>query len=154
MALQTGGITSRCPPNSRITFQARNFKIRIPPRPMRMQIRETNPIPPRPTANRQKPKAASTKRTQFPHTKCPAAPQSCKTNPIPRTPAILPTLPPPNCAKRTQCPTLRKLLYYRQCRAVAGGVPELEEFVVHSGYYHLEAAHFLYGQELADEGSG
>ncbi len=51
-------------------------------------------------------------------------------------------------------PTLRKLLCYCQGGAVAGGVPELEEFVVHSGYYHLEAAHFLYGEELADEGAG
>ena len=50
--------------------------------------------------------------------------------------------------------TLHKLLCYCQCGAVAGGVPELEEFVVHSGYYHLEAAHFLYREELADEGAG
>ncbi len=42
-AVQTGGITNQCPPNRRITFQARNFEIPIPPRSVGPQLCKTNP---------------------------------------------------------------------------------------------------------------
>ena len=65
------------------------------------QICETNPIPARPTANRQQPRAALSKRTQFQHTQRPAAPCFCETNPISLYGHGMPC---PNYAKRTQFP--------------------------------------------------